>query len=72
MWNADVQSTGLILNRVSTILADTILIVVTWKFLPASVIATCDALTESWTLKGLASVMLCNGMFTSGFDRGFC
>ena len=56
------------MNRVTTILADTILIVVTLKFLPASVIMTYHDLNKSRKLKGLAFVMLCNGMSASYFD----
>ncbi|KAM5542779.1 hypothetical protein V8D89_003740 [Ganoderma adspersum] len=52
--SADVESTALIGNRVSTILADMILIVITWKFLPAPDITI-----------SLASIMLCNGIVLS-------
>ncbi|KAM5542820.1 hypothetical protein V8D89_003781 [Ganoderma adspersum] len=59
-----------VVNRVTLILADTILIVVTLKFLPASVVMTYHALTKSWKLKGLAYVMLCNAqlVLTVGFS----
>ncbi|KAM5542112.1 hypothetical protein V8D89_004422, partial [Ganoderma adspersum] len=57
-----VKCVCLIVSRVATILADTILIFVTWKFLPVSSPTTYKALTERWKFKGLASVMLRNGI----------
>ncbi|KAM5530036.1 hypothetical protein V8D89_016298 [Ganoderma adspersum] len=45
----------LIVNRVSNVIADAILVFVTWKFLPTSALATYSAMT-------LASVMLRNGI----------
>ena len=70
--NTDIQLTGHVVNRVTTILADTILIVVTLKFLPASGIVTYHDLTKGWKLKGLAYIMLCNGMSTLELNRGSC
>ncbi|PIL33048.1 hypothetical protein GSI_04497 [Ganoderma sinense ZZ0214-1] len=55
-----IHTNRLIVNRVTAFLADTILVVITWKFLPASVLMTYHALTQSWTLMGLTYVMLCN------------
>lgn len=60
------------MNRSTAILADMILIVVTLKFLPASGIVTYHDLTKGWKLKGLAYIMLCNGMSTLELNRGSC
>nr|VWP01338.1 Uncharacterized protein [Ganoderma boninense] len=53
--NADIEPTGLILNRASTVVADAILVFVTWKFLPISALAAKNVMS-------LTSVMLRNGI----------
>ncbi|KAI1791574.1 hypothetical protein LXA43DRAFT_1010837 [Ganoderma leucocontextum] len=52
-----------IASRVSTILADTILMAITWKLLPKGTwFVDYNARRETAKMKGLASIMLCNGI----------
>ncbi|KAI1791541.1 hypothetical protein LXA43DRAFT_1061301 [Ganoderma leucocontextum] len=61
--HADIKSTVVIMDRVSTILADTLLIAITWKLLPDSGIVNYNNTRGDTTkIKGLASIMLRNGI----------
>ena len=57
----DISPTVTIVNRISSILADIILIVITWKLIPDSSIINHKGHSETTKTKGLASIMLYNG-----------
>ena len=57
----DISPTVTIVNRISSILADIILIVITWKLIPDSSIINHKSYSETTKTKGLASIMLYNG-----------
>ncbi|KAI1791579.1 hypothetical protein LXA43DRAFT_421636 [Ganoderma leucocontextum] len=56
------NSTGLVVNRVSTLLADIILMAITWKLLPASGIIKDQARSGATKMKDLSSIMLHDGI----------
>ncbi len=62
VYTSNIKPTVVIVVRGSTILADTMLIVITWKLLPQSGDINHNTWNGNRRTKGLTSVMLYNGM----------
>ena len=62
MRDSDLISTVVLIDRIPVILADTMLVVITWKLLPESSIVNHDTQGNTPKTKGLASILVQNGL----------